>query len=91
MLKSSEPIYEELKGWTTEIKGVRRVSDLPVNAQRYLRRIEQLTRTRISMVSIGEERNETIEVKNPFQKGRRLAPRGVPKSRSGNGVKKRKK
>jgi adenylosuccinate synthase len=39
MLKNSEPVYEELDGWETEIKGARNFSDLPPNAQRYIRRI----------------------------------------------------
>jgi len=66
VLNSAEPVYEELDGWETEIKGVRNFSDLPVNAQRYLRRIEELIGTNIVMVSVGSERNETIGVKNPF-------------------------
>jgi adenylosuccinate synthase len=72
MLKNSEPIYEELDGWKTEIKGARKFSDLPINAQRYIRRIEELTDTKIKMISIGSERNETIEVKNPFLRVGRL-------------------
>jgi len=72
MLKNSEPIYEELDGWKTEIKGARKFSDLPLNAQRYIRRIEELTDTKIKMISIGSERNETIEVKNLFLHVRRL-------------------
>ncbi|RPJ00558.1 MAG: adenylosuccinate synthase, partial [Deltaproteobacteria bacterium] len=65
-LDGSQPVYEELPGWKTEIKGVTHFSDLPGNAQRYLKRIEQLTRTRITMVSVGSERNETIGVEDPF-------------------------
>jgi adenylosuccinate synthase len=66
MLKQSEPVYEELAGWKTEIKGARKFLDLPSNAQRYLRRIEELIHTKIAMVSVGSERNETIEGDNPF-------------------------
>jgi adenylosuccinate synthase len=72
MLKSAEPIYEELEGWKTEIRGMRKISDLPRNAKRYLRRIEELIRTKIIMVSVGEERNETIVIKHPFGVARRL-------------------
>jgi adenylosuccinate synthase len=67
MLNRSEPVYEELSGWKTEIKGVRNFSDLPQNAQRYIRRIEELIGTKITMISVGSERNETIAVRNPFQ------------------------
>jgi adenylosuccinate synthase len=65
-LNRAEPIYEELNGWETEIKGVKKFSDLPRNAQRYIRRIEELINTRIKMISVGSERDETVEVRNPF-------------------------
>lgn len=67
-LEEVKPIYEELEGWHTDIQGVRAFSELPKKAQRYLRRIEKLTRTPIVMVSTGSERNETIGVQNPFVK-----------------------
>jgi adenylosuccinate synthase len=64
--QSVEPVYEELDGWKTEIKGAKSLSDLPANAQRYLRRVEELIGTKIVMVSVGSERNETLGVQNPF-------------------------
>jgi adenylosuccinate synthase len=67
-LKHSEPVYEELKGWKTEIKGARNFRDLPPNARHYIRRIEELIQTRIPMISVGGERGETVGVKNPFPK-----------------------
>jgi len=66
MLKQCEPVYEELDGWRSEIKGARNFLDLPPNAQRYIRRIEELIHTKVTMISVGSERNETIEVTNPF-------------------------
>jgi len=66
LLKRSEPVYEELKGWKTEIKDTRNFRDLPPNARRYIRRIEELVHTKISMISVGSERNETVGVKDPF-------------------------
>lgn len=66
VLEKVEPFYEEMDGWKTEIKGAKHFSDLPLNAQRYIRRIEELTRTKVTMISTGSERNETLEVKNPF-------------------------
>lgn len=68
LLEGSEPIYEELDGWRREVKGAKKISELPVQAQRYLKRIEELTHVKIAMVSVGSERNETIEIKNPFSK-----------------------
>jgi len=66
MLNRSEPVYEELSGWKTEIKGTRDFSDLPQNAQRYLQRIEELIGTKITVISVGSERNETIVIRNPL-------------------------
>jgi len=85
MLKSAEPIYEVLDGWKTEIRGMRKISDLPRNAKRYLRRIEELIRTKIIMVSVGEERSESIVIKHPFTKARQL------KSKSRKGKERQKK
>jgi len=68
ILKRSEPVYEELKGWKSEIKGARNFKDLPRHAKRYLKRIEKLTGTKITMISVGSERDETAEVNNPFLK-----------------------
>ena len=66
VLNRCEPVYVELDGWKTEIKGGKNLSDLPQNAQRYLRRLEELVGAKIEMVSVGSERNETLGVKNPF-------------------------
>jgi len=66
ILTRSEPVYEELSGWRTEIKGAKNFKDLPSNAKRYIRRIEELIHTKVTMISVGSERNETISIKNPF-------------------------
>jgi adenylosuccinate synthase len=72
ILKRSEPVYEELSGWETELKGAKNFKNLPPNARRYIRRIEELIHTKITIISIGPERNETISIKNPFLRGRWL-------------------
>ncbi|MGZ3605740.1 MAG: adenylosuccinate synthase [Thermodesulfobacteriota bacterium] len=69
ILTRAEPIYEELEGWKTDVRGARSFKDLPTKAKRYIRRIEKLIGTKIMMISVGSERDETIEVKNPFLKG----------------------
>jgi len=61
-----EPVYEELDGWRENTRGVRRFSDLPVNAQRYIRRLQEMVEAEITLISVGSERNETIFLKNPF-------------------------
>ncbi len=60
LLIESEPVYEEMDGWQTDISGVRRFADLPEKAKTYLKRIEELTKTKISIISIGAKREETI-------------------------------
>jgi adenylosuccinate synthase len=70
ILKHSEPVYEELRGWKTEIKGAKNFKDLPPNARRYIRRIEELIHTKVTMISVGSERNETLSIKNPFLRRR---------------------
>lgn len=64
-----EPVYEELDGWQEDIRGAREFSDLPVNAQRYVKRLEEIVETEIILISVGSERNETIFLKNPFGGG----------------------
>lgn len=62
ILDHCQPIYEEWEGWSTSTAGIRQFGDLPANAQQYLNRISELTRTSISLVSVGAEREETIVV-----------------------------
>jgi adenylosuccinate synthase len=54
------PIYEELDGWSEDISKVRSEEELPVNARRYLARLEELCRARISVVGVGPGRDENI-------------------------------
>ena len=67
VLEACKPVYETLPGWTEDISGARKMQDLPVNVQNYLKRIEELTETPIHIVSVGAERNQTIVRKNPFR------------------------
>jgi adenylosuccinate synthase len=60
------PLYEEHPGWSESTVGVRDFASLPGNAQRYLKRVEELTRVPIAMVSTGAERNDTILIRHPF-------------------------
>jgi adenylosuccinate synthase len=60
VLEQAVPEYEELPGWTTPLGGVRRLADLPANARRYVDRLEALTETPFTMISVGAERAETI-------------------------------
>ena len=59
-LRRVEPVYETLPGWQQEITEVRRMADLPDNAQRYLHRLEELVGCGIKIVSVGPDREQTI-------------------------------
>ena len=58
--KYLEPIYETHKGWGQDITGIRKYEDLPLNARKYLERLEELLDTPISIVSVGPDREQTI-------------------------------
>ena len=60
------PIYETMPGWSESTFGVVETAKLPVAAQRYLQRIEQVTGVPIAMVSTSPDRDHTILVRNPF-------------------------
>jgi adenylosuccinate synthase len=61
-----KPIYETMAGWQTSLRGVRRLSDLPANAIKYIHRIEELIETSADVISTSPEREDTILVKDPF-------------------------
>jgi adenylosuccinate synthase len=63
---SCTPVWETMPGWTGTTAGVKKWDDLPVNAQNYLRRLEQLVGTPIALVSTGPDREETIQITHPF-------------------------
>jgi len=56
----AKPIYEFLPGWTEDISGARELSDLPANAQSYVREIEAISGSRISAVGVGPGRDQTV-------------------------------
>jgi len=61
-LAKCEPIYEEFEGWDTSIENARSYEELPENAKKYLKRIEEFTGTPICIVSVGPRRDQTIKV-----------------------------
>lgn len=69
VLNKCKPIYEEFKGFDDSIKNSRDMADLPVAARDYLRAIEIFLDIPVIMVSVGEKREESIVLKNPFLKG----------------------
>ena len=65
-LEHCRPVYEELPGWSQDIRGVRRYEDLPETCRHYLKRVEELAGVPIQLISVGPDREETIVVQNPF-------------------------
>jgi len=61
-----EPVYEEIKGWGESTQGARSWADLPARAIKYVRRIEELIRCPVALVSTSPERDDTILVRDPF-------------------------
>jgi len=60
------PIYEEMSGWSESTEGARSWNDLPANAIKYVRHIEELIECPVSMLSTSPEREDTILVTDPF-------------------------
>ena len=61
------PIYEEISGWSESTDGARSWADLPANAIKYIRRIEELIDCPVALVSTSPERDDTILVTDPFE------------------------
>ncbi len=66
VLQNCQPVYEELDGWWDDISKVKSYDMLPNNAKKYLRRIEDLLKVPISIVSVGPKREQTIVTKPEF-------------------------
>ncbi|MGV3026641.1 adenylosuccinate synthase [Clostridium thermobutyricum] len=62
-LAECKPVYEEFDGWDESVADARSYEELPENAKKYIERIEEFTGTRISIVSVGPKRDQTMRVK----------------------------
>ncbi|AEV39169.1 Adenylosuccinate synthase [Pseudovibrio sp. FO-BEG1] len=61
------PIYETLPGWKESTKGARTWAELPAQAVKYVRHVEELIGAPVALLSTSPERDDTILVQNPFQ------------------------
>ncbi|GKX68466.1 adenylosuccinate synthase [Inconstantimicrobium mannanitabidum] len=61
-LAKCEPVYEEFDGWDSSVADARSYEELPENAKKYLKRIEEFIQTKISIVSVGAKRDQTMRV-----------------------------
>jgi adenylosuccinate synthase len=64
---AAEPVFETMEGWTGITSGARRWADLPAQAIKYVRRIEELVEAPVTMVTTGAERDDTILMHDPFE------------------------
>ena len=63
---AAEPVYEELEGWSESTQGARSFKDLPANAVKYVRRVEELIRAPVALLSTSPQRDDTILMRDPF-------------------------
>ncbi|MBO9397235.1 adenylosuccinate synthase [Shimia sp. R9_2] len=61
-----KPIYEEIAGWSESTEGARSWNDLPANAIKYVKRVEELIECPVALLSTSPEREDTILVTDPF-------------------------
>lgn len=61
-----EPIYEEIPGWSESTQGARSWADLPAQAIKYIRRIEELIDCQVALLSTSPRREDMIMVRDPF-------------------------
>ena len=62
-----EPIYETIAGWQETTAGARSWAELPAQAIKYVRRIEELIGCQVALMSTSPNREDTILVQNPFE------------------------
>jgi adenylosuccinate synthase len=60
------PVYEDMPGWSESTHGKRSWADLPAQAIKYIRRIEELIGCRVALLSTSPKREDTILVEDPF-------------------------
>ena len=58
--------YITLKGWNEDISDIKSFDKLPENAKIYIRKIEELTKASVALISVGPDRSQTIKVKEIF-------------------------
>ncbi|MEM9668481.1 MAG: adenylosuccinate synthase [Pseudomonadota bacterium] len=63
-----EPIYENMEGWSESTKGARSWNDLPAQAVKYVRRLEELVGCPAALVSTSPEREDVILMRDPFER-----------------------
>jgi adenylosuccinate synthase len=65
-VENCEPIFIDMPGWHENTFGIKKWDELPVNAQKYLLKLEELCGVNVHIVSTGPERDQTIVINHPF-------------------------
>ncbi len=65
-LERCKPVYEEFQGWQKPLDGIRLFKDLPLEAKRFIKRIEEVINCPVYLISVGPAREQTIEVHPVF-------------------------
>jgi len=60
ILENCIPVYEEMEGWKEDVSQIVKYEDFPIALKKYIRRIEELTRAKVVIVSVGPKRSQTI-------------------------------
>ncbi len=63
---AAKPVYEELEGWSETTRGARSFAQLPANAVKYVKRLEELVECPVALLSTSPDRDDTILVRDPF-------------------------
>jgi adenylosuccinate synthase len=63
---AAKPVYEELEGWEETTRGARSFAQLPANAVKYVKRLEELVECPVALLSTSPDRDDTILVRDPF-------------------------
>ena len=63
---AARPVYEELEGWEETTRGARSFAQLPANAVKYVKRLEELVECPVALLSTSPDRDDTILMRDPF-------------------------
>jgi len=67
ILKECKPVYEEFDGWKCDICSVTEYDQFPQRVKDYLKKIEEITECEVVLASVGPRRDQTIQLRNPFE------------------------
>lgn len=66
ILENCEPVYEEVEGWKESTIGIKGFDKLPANAKKYIKKIEEILKTEVQIISTGQKRDDIMVLKEQF-------------------------